>query len=233
MLAAKHCIPTERFVLTSNAHHFIPNRIVQKIWGMCSILSLIFSKQSSFLFSILTRKTTNVVCRALHLKRPEITFLWNSLLNKKSQIQSRGKSGLSLQRVNFVSWCKSRKSVRSDAFTGNWHKSRPTQYVYCCNWTCFLPCMLGIWGNFKGLFPCLRFTESGSLWRLTTAVTTFLECLLGWLQWRNPNHIRNERATRAKMPQRSREQIPTPQSVVVVANWSRGVPRRPCSRVAE
>ena len=162
-------------------------------------------------------------------ERTEKTFLWNSPLNKKSQNQSRGKSGLSPQRVNYVSWCKSRKSVRSDAFTGNRHKSRPTQYVYCSNWTCSLPCMLGIWGNFKGLFPCLRFTESGSLWRLTTAVTTFLECLLGWLQWRNPNHLRNERATRAKMPQRSREQIPTPQSVVVVANWSRGVPRRPCS----
>ena len=120
-------IPTERFVLTSNAHHFIPNWIVQKIWGMCSIFSPIFSKQSSFLFSILTQKTTNDVCRALDLKRPEITFLWNSPLKKKTQNQSRRKSDLSLQRVIYVSWCKSRKSVRSDAFTGNWHKSRPTQ----------------------------------------------------------------------------------------------------------
>ena len=152
-------IPTERFVLTSNAHHLIPNRIFQKSLGMFSVFSPIFSKQSSFLFCILTRKTTNVVCRALHLKRLEITFLWNSPLNKKAQNQSRGKSGLSLQRVNYVSWCKSRKSVRSDAFTGNWHKSRPTQYVYCCNWTCSLPCMLRIWGNFKGLIPCLWFTE--------------------------------------------------------------------------
>ena len=31
MLAAKQCIPTERFVLMSNAHHIITNRILQKI----------------------------------------------------------------------------------------------------------------------------------------------------------------------------------------------------------
>ena len=154
MLAAKQCIPTERFCLMSNAHYFITNQILQKI---CLVSYLQQAKFISILH--LDAKDNKRRLQSIAFKKTWNNILWNSPLNKKAQNQSRGKSGISLQRVNYVSWCKSRKSVRSDAFTGNRRKSKPTQYVYCCNWTCSLPCMLGIWGNFKGLIPCLWFTE--------------------------------------------------------------------------